>query len=55
VHLPIVPPEQLLSKRPDEVLLLAWNLADEVLAEQREYVRRGGRFILRAPTPAIVE
>ena len=48
-HIPVVAPERLLADRPDYVLLLAWNFVDEILEQQAEYVKAGGRFMVPVP------
>ena len=42
-------PEALREARPDIVLILPWNLRDEIMAEHAYIADWGGRFAARAP------
>jgi SAM-dependent methyltransferase len=53
-HLPILPPEAVQERRPDYLLLLVWNLADEILKQQHAFSAQGGRFIVPVPAPKVI-
>jgi len=52
--IPVVPAERVLETQPDYLLILAWNFGDEIMEQQAEYQRRGGKFILPIPTPRVI-
>jgi hypothetical protein len=48
-HIPIFPPERISETRPDYVLILPWNLKDEIMT-QLSYIREwGGQFVVPIP------
>lgn len=48
-HIPIFAPEKLMETRPDYVLILPWNIKNEIMS-QHSYVRQwGGRFVVPIP------
>lgn len=54
-HIPILAPERIRETRPDYVLILPWNLKDEIV-KQHSYIHEwGGRFVVPIPTVTIVD
>ena len=54
-HIPIYPVDKIAETRPDYLLILPWNLREEIVT-QMAYIREwGGRFIVPIPEVAIVE
>jgi SAM-dependent methyltransferase len=54
MHIPVLDDEALIRHRIDYALLLAWNFADEIIGNLRQFVGEGGRFIVPVPRPRIV-
>jgi hypothetical protein len=54
-HIPIFPPERIPQTRPDYVLILPWNLKDEIMS-QLAFIREwGGRFVVPIPEVRVYE
>jgi 2-polyprenyl-3-methyl-5-hydroxy-6-metoxy-1,4-benzoquinol methylase len=54
-HIPIYSPERIRRTQPDYVLILPWNLRDEIIEQLADIRRWGGRFIIPIPRPEVVE
>lgn len=53
-HIPILSPDRLSAVRPDDLVILPWNIADEVM-DSMSFIRDwGGRFVLAVPELRIV-
>jgi SAM-dependent methyltransferase len=48
-HIPVVSPQALLQSKPDYVLILPWNLQEEIRQQLREIKAWGGRFVTPVP------
>jgi hypothetical protein len=48
-HIPIVSPEIGFDKTVDYAFLGAWNFKKEILKKEKEFVKRGGKFITHVP------
>jgi 2-polyprenyl-3-methyl-5-hydroxy-6-metoxy-1,4-benzoquinol methylase len=53
-HIRIEPPERLAATRPDYVLILPWNIKDEVMAQNAHIRDWGGRFLIPVPAAEVV-
>lgn len=48
-HIPVRPPEDFHTARPDFALLFSWNHAEEIMAKEKAFHDRGGRWIRYVP------
>jgi SAM-dependent methyltransferase len=48
-HIPVVSPEELMRAKPDYVLILPWNLEDEIRRQLRGIAAWGGKFVTPVP------
>ena len=53
-HIPVHGVERLMADKPPYVLVIAWNFSEEIMRQQADYARAGGKFILPIPEPVIV-
>jgi len=53
-HLPIYAPERVFETRPDYLLVLAWNIREEIMEQMNEIRSWGGAFVIPVPELTVV-
>jgi hypothetical protein len=53
-HVPILAPEAVAQVKPDSVLILPWNLKDEIMGQLAYIADWGGRFVTASPETRVV-
>lgn len=52
-HIPVVATKEIYKRKPDYILILAWNFADSIMKMHKKYKDNGGKFIVPVPIPQI--
>ena len=53
-HIPILAPQRIFETKPDYVLILPWNIKEEVMEQMQGIREWGGRFVVPIPEPVIL-
>jgi SAM-dependent methyltransferase len=53
-HIPIFPPDRIFQTKPDYVMVLPWNLKDEIMSQLADIRGWGGRFVVPIPEALII-
>jgi C-methyltransferase-like protein/putative zinc binding protein/methyltransferase family protein len=54
-HIPILAPTELVMRKPDWVVILPWNIAEEVIQQQQIVLSWGGKFVIAVPELKVLE
>lgn len=54
-RIPVVAPEQVTLQKPDFLLILPWNIKEEIIVQMAQIRDWGGRFVVAIPTLAVLE
>ena len=53
-HIPILHPSELAMHKPDWVVILPWNIAEEVVQQQQQVLSWSGKFVIAVPELKII-
>jgi SAM-dependent methyltransferase len=54
-HVPILAPDKVAEVRPDYLLILPWNLKDEIIGQMGRIAAWGGRFVTASPAARVLD
>ena len=54
-HIPVFHPDKLRETRPDYILILPWNLRDEIIEQLADVREWGARFLIPIPEVEVIE
>jgi len=54
LHVPVLAADAIYQKRPDYLLILAWNFARPIMNKHARFADEGGRFIVPLPTVEVL-
>ena len=55
MHMPVCGGDKIQQDRPDYLSIFAWSFAEEIIKQQHEDRRLGGKFILPLPKPVVTD
>jgi hypothetical protein len=55
MHIPIRPVDAIDDARPDYILILPWNLRQEIVAQMKHVAAWGARFVVPVPRLEIID
>lgn len=53
-HIPILAPEKIFETKPDYVLILPWNIKEEIMEQMKGIRDWGGKFVVPIPEPKVL-
>jgi hypothetical protein len=53
-HIPVYPVEKISEVRPDYLLILPWNLQDEIICQMAHIREWAGKFVIPIPTTTVI-
>ena len=53
-HIPVVPSAEIDRRKPDYLVILAWNFAEPIIAKHAQFLKNGGHFIVPVPTVRVI-